>query len=66
MKESQTGNGREGDEELELDILITRRSWQGSEAPAIGQDIEGTLWLQGFLWSGAGVPLGGNAGRNVY
>lgn len=38
-------------EEAELDILITRRAWQGDEPPIEGQDIEGSLWLQGYLWS---------------
>lgn len=33
-----------------LDIHMTRRAWKGSEAPRIGQDIEGQLWLQGYLW----------------
>jgi hypothetical protein len=37
--------------DAELDILITRRVWLGSEAPAVGQDIEGQIWLQGRLWN---------------
>jgi hypothetical protein len=35
----------------DLDIVITRRAWSGSESPKVGQDIEGNLWLQGYLWS---------------
>jgi hypothetical protein len=38
------------DNDFNLDILITKRSWQGDSSPAIGQDIEGRLWLQGYLW----------------
>jgi hypothetical protein len=41
---------RFGEQDADLDILITRRAWQGSEPPQLGQDIEGTLWLQGRLW----------------
>lgn len=37
-------------EDVDLDILITRKAWQGKEPPAPGQDIEGRLWLQGYLW----------------
>lgn len=37
-------------EDVDLAILITRRAWQEKEPPAPGQDIEGRLWLQGYLW----------------
>lgn len=37
--------------EANLDILITQRAWQSDKPPKIGQDIKGTLWLQGYLWS---------------
>jgi hypothetical protein len=40
-----------GERDADLDILITRRAWKGDEPPEAGQDIEGTLWLQGRLWS---------------
>lgn len=39
------------DEDVDLDIYITRRAWEGAEPPQQGEDIEGTLWLQGRLWS---------------
>lgn len=42
---------RFGDEDADLDILITCRAWKDAAPPEIGQDIEGTLWLQGHLWS---------------
>jgi len=42
---------RFGDKDADLDILITQRAWEGDEPPKAGQDIEGTLWLQGRLWS---------------
>jgi len=37
-------------EDAELEIHITDRVWSGSEPPRVGDDIEGTLWLQGRLW----------------
>lgn len=39
-----------GDEDADLDILVTRHAWAGGEPPCVGQDIEGRLWLQGYLW----------------
>lgn len=42
---------RIGDEDVDLDILVTRRAWEGEAPPQVGQDIEGLLWLQGYLWS---------------
>lgn len=42
---------RFGDQDADLDILVTERVWSGSEPPAVGQEIEGQLWLQGRLWS---------------
>lgn len=41
---------RFGDNDFNLDILITKRAWQGDTPPVVGQDIEGRLWLQGYLW----------------
>lgn len=41
---------RFSDSDFDLDILITRRAWQGETPPVVGQDIEGRLWLQGYLW----------------
>lgn len=37
--------------DADLDIVITRRVWKGDSPPQVGQDIEGTLWLQGHLWN---------------
>lgn len=37
------------DEDADLDIWITRHAWAGESAPQVGQDISGTLWLQGEL-----------------
>ena len=39
------------DECAELDVFVTDRAWRGSEPPLVGQDIEGSLWLQGRLWT---------------
>ncbi len=41
---------RFGGQDINLDILITGRAWQTSGPPCVGQDIEGSLWLQGYLW----------------
>ena len=38
-------------EDFDLKVLITERAWSGQTPPKVGQDISGTLWLQGFLWS---------------
>jgi hypothetical protein len=37
-------------EDVDLDIVITRRIWRQEQSPEVGMDIEGTLWLQGYLW----------------
>lgn len=39
-----------GTEDADLDILITRRAWRGDSPPSVRQNIEGKLWLQGYLW----------------
>lgn len=36
-------------EDLDLDIVVTARAWDGETLPEVGQDIEGRLWLQGYL-----------------
>ncbi|MDZ7656339.1 MAG: hypothetical protein U0997_10380 [Sulfurimicrobium sp.] len=41
---------RFGDADADLDIVITRRAWGSDAPPQVGQDIEGSLWLQGYLW----------------
>ena len=42
-----------GAEGADLDVFVTERAWSGREPPCVGQDIEGSLWLQGRLWSAA-------------
>lgn len=37
-------------EDAELDVFVTSRAWSGDEPPQVGEDMEGTLWLQGRLW----------------
>ena len=39
------------DGSADLDVFITERAWASPEPPRVGQDIEGSLWLQGRLWS---------------
>jgi len=36
-------------EDFDLDIVITARAWDGETPPEVGQDIEGRIWLQGYL-----------------
>lgn len=36
-------------EDFDLDIVVTARAWDGDTPPEVGQDIEGRLWLQGYL-----------------
>jgi len=37
-------------EDVNLDIVLTGRAWQEDNAPIVDMEIEGTLWLQGYLW----------------
>lgn len=37
------------DAAADLEIAITKRAWKGSSPPQVGQDINGRLWLQGYL-----------------
>ena len=39
-----------GDESADLDVFVTERAWNDGVPPRVGQDIEGSLWLQGRLW----------------
>jgi hypothetical protein len=41
--------GENGDD-IDLDIVVTARTWSGTSPPKSGSDIEGHLWLQGYLW----------------
>ncbi|HEY9112555.1 MAG TPA: hypothetical protein VIM92_12385, partial [Rhodanobacteraceae bacterium] len=41
----------ESDRELDLRVLVTPRVWKESRPPRVGEDVHGTLWLQGYLWS---------------
>lgn len=38
------------DADAELEIQITSRAWSRPAPPRVGEDIEGSLWLQGRLW----------------
>jgi hypothetical protein len=42
--------------DFDLDILVTRRAWDDEAPPHVGQDIEGTLWLQGRLLDSESAP----------
>jgi hypothetical protein len=35
--------------DLNLNILVTRRVWEGERPPQVGEDVEGRLWLQGYM-----------------
>jgi len=39
----------ESDRELDLRVLVTPRVWKESRPPRVGEDVHGTLWLQGYL-----------------
>ena len=47
----RVGEMQFGDESADLDVFVTEREWDGGKAPRVGQDIKGSLWLQGRLWS---------------
>jgi hypothetical protein len=36
-------------DDADLTVVITQRAWQGDVPPQVGQDIEGRLWLQGYM-----------------
>jgi hypothetical protein len=36
-------------EDVNFKILVTRSAWQGDEPPEVGTDVEGSLWLQGYM-----------------
>lgn len=36
-------------DDADLTIIITQRAWGGDLPPQVGQDIEGRLWLQGYM-----------------
>ena len=38
------------DRELDIDIIVTRKVWGDAPPPRVGEDMEGALWLQGYLW----------------
>lgn len=40
----------DSDREMDLDIIVTRKVWGEALPPQVGGDMEGTLWLQGYLW----------------
>jgi len=49
MPEDSANPATGGDEEFDLPILITARAWRHDLPPEAGQDIEGILWMQGFM-----------------
>lgn len=36
-------------DDVDLTIVITQRAWGGDKPPYVGQDIEGRIWLQGYM-----------------
>ena len=36
--------------DIDLDIYVTEKTLAGQKVPVAGDDIAGTLWLQGYLW----------------
>lgn len=43
--------------DIDLEILVTRGCWEGKRSPQLGEDIEGRLWLQGYLWQPGGQEV---------
>jgi len=39
-----------GDRDLDLEILVTQKVWGEGTPPKVGEDMEGAIWLQGYLW----------------
>lgn len=44
------GHHMEDDSDIDLDIYVPEKSLRGGKVPEAGDDISGTLWLQGYLW----------------
>jgi len=44
------GHHMEDDSDIDLDIYVPEKSLRGGKIPKAGDDISGTLWLQGYLW----------------
>lgn len=38
------------DREVDLDIIVTKKIWGDTPPPQVGDDVEGSLWLQGCFW----------------
>lgn len=36
--------------DFNLNIVVTEKVWGDSPPPQVGEDMEGALWLQGYLW----------------
>lgn len=53
--------GIEGDTGV-LEVLVTGKVWEGAQAPRVGEDIEGRLWLQGHRIADGGPAGNGDAG----
>lgn len=40
-----------GDSAFDLDIYVTEKSLKDIRVPEVGSEIEGVLWLQGYMWN---------------
>jgi len=49
MLESSDSSMTEGREWFELPIVVTAKAWDHDSPPEVGQDVTGTLWMQGYL-----------------
>lgn len=45
---------RAGDADIDIDVIVTRKVWRSDHAPHVGDDIQGSLWLQGRMWMQGG------------
>ena len=48
-RESSDGSATEGREWFDLPIVVTAKAWDHDSPPEVGQDVKGTLWMQGYL-----------------
>ncbi len=41
----------DSNEDINIDVIVTHNVWGETKPPCENDDIEGSLWLQGYLWS---------------
>ncbi|MCK9487814.1 MAG: hypothetical protein M0Q42_00150 [Xanthomonadales bacterium] len=36
--------------DVDLDVIVSGKAWRGEQPPQVGQNVQGSLWLQGRMW----------------